>query len=283
MAQSSASEAFRQCLVERVQSDERILGLLQTGSGSEGRTDQWSDLDVVLFLQDADMPAFLQAWKEWIEPCAHHLLAYQPEGQASIAWTLFQADPIPFRVDFRFIPASQMESVRTWPTSPRSPEEIILVDKTHGQLSDLAHSLLGRSQRLPATQEESTFEQHCNKMWYFLHSAFCKLERGDHWYARLSFHIAVLDELIALLKLESGAVQRWLASFPSWKLEQALSPRRLSQLNACIPSAGAEALKEAMRTTASLGREVCETLATQHGWTWPREAAEEVIEMLTAK
>ncbi len=84
-----------------------------------------------------------------------------------------------------------MESVRTWPTNPLSLQEIILDDKTNGALSAVAQSLVGHSQRLPSTQEQATFEQNCNCMWYFLHSAFCKLERDDQWYTRISFHIAV--------------------------------------------------------------------------------------------
>lgn len=279
MTQTSARTLFRQLLIEGVQSDERIVGLLQGGSGSEGRADQWSDLDVFLFIRDTELEVFLHEWKQWVQPYGHLLLAYQPE--TFIAWTIFHAHPIPLRVDFRFLPASQIESVGTWPTSPSSLQEFILDDKTNGALSEIAQRLVGHSQRLPNSQEESTFEQNCNSMWYFLHSAFCKLERGDQWYARISFHIAVLDQLIALLKLESGAVERWLASFPSWKLERALSPTRLSQLNTCIPLPGAEALQQAMFNTAMLGREVCEALALQHGWVWPREAAEEVIQMLT--
>ncbi len=281
--QTNARAVFLMRLIEGVQADERIVGLLQGGSGSEGRADQWSDVDVFLFVRDTDMEVFLQDWKRWIESCGRLLLAYNPDEQAWIAWTIFHADPVPLRVDFRFIPASQIESVRTWPTSPHSLQEIILDDKTNGVLSEVAQSLVGHSQRLPDVQEESTFEQYCNRMWYFLHSAFCKLERGDQWYARISLHLAVLDSLIALLKLESGAVERWLASFPSWKLERALSPTRLNRLNTCIPLPGAEALRQAMLNTAELGRDVCEALALQHGWAWPREAAEEVIQMLTNK
>ena len=276
---TNARAVFLTCLIEGVQSDERIVGLLQGGSGAEGRVDQWSDLDVFLFVRDADLEVFLHEWKQWVKPYGRLLLAYQPER--SIAWTIFHADPVPLRVDFRFLPASQIESVRTWPTSPHSLKEIILDDKTNGVLSKVAQSLVGHSQRLPRTQEENTFEQDCNSMWYFLHAAFCKLERGDQWYARISFHIAVLDHLIALLKLESGAVERWLASFPSSKLERALSPARLNQLDTCIPLPGAEALKQAMLNAAKLGYEVCEALALRHGWVWPREAAEEVIQMLT--
>ena len=54
----------------------------------------------------------------------------------------------------------------------------------------------------------------------------------------------------------------------------------MEQLNACIPLVGPEALKLAMYNTAQLGQDVCETLATQRGWMWPREAAEAVIQML---
>jgi hypothetical protein len=86
--------------------------------------------------------------------------------------------------------------------------------------------------------------------------------------------------LIALLKLESGAVERWLASFPSWKLERTLSPTRLKELDTCIPPPGAEAFNQTMLNTAHLGRDVCETLATRHNWTWARAAAEEVIQMI---
>lgn len=276
--QTNARAVFLKRLIERVQSDERIIGLLQGGSGAEGRADQWSDLDVFLFVRDTEREAFLQEWNQWVEPCGHLLLAYQPER--FIAWTIFHADPDPLRVDFRFLLASEIESVPTWPTSPSSLKEIILDDKTDGVLNNVAQRLVGHSQRLPRTQEVSTFEQHCNSMWYFLHSAFCKLERGNQWYARISFHIAVLDSLIALLKLESGAVERWLASFPSSQLEQALSPMRLDQLNTCIPLQGAEALKQAMLNTAQFGYEVCEALALRYRWAWPREAAEEVFQML---
>ena len=280
MVQSHARASFRQCLLAAVQADKRIVGLLEGGSGGERRVDQWSDLDIFLFLNDADMEAFMQTWKTWIERCGRLLLAYHPDGQAIIAWTIFHADPVPLRVDFRFFPTSQVDTIRAWPTSPHVLEEFVLVDKTHGKLSAVAQNLVGQSQRLPVSEEAETYEQFCNRMWYFLHSAYCKLQRGDQWYARISFHIAVLDSLIALLKLEAGVVERWLASFPTWKLERFLSQTRMEQLNTCIPLVGPEALKLAMYNTALLGQDVCETIATQHQWKWPLEAAEAVIQML---
>jgi hypothetical protein len=275
-----ARAKLRQSLLEVVHHDERIVGLLEGGSGAEGRIDQWSDLDVFLFIKDSDIEMFRQEWRHWTKQFGHLLLAYDPDENNTIAWTIFKAEPLPLRVDFRFIEASQIESVRSWPMSPRSLDAFVLCDKTASRLGEAAQSLVGHSQRLPPSQEQSVFESHCNRMWYFLHSAFCKLERGDEWYARISLHIAVLDSLIALLKLEAGAVERWLASFPEWKLERVLSSTRLSQLNGCIPLASASELRQAMLKIAYLGRDVCENLAAQHGWSWPNKASEAVIEIL---
>lgn len=94
--QTNARAVFLMRLIEGVQADERIVGLLQGGSGSEGRADQWSDVDVFLFVRDTDMEVFLQDWKRWIESCGRLLLAYNPDEQAWIAWTIFHVDPVVF-------------------------------------------------------------------------------------------------------------------------------------------------------------------------------------------
>ncbi|WP_165422867.1 aminoglycoside 6-adenylyltransferase [Ktedonosporobacter rubrisoli] len=277
-----ARASFKQSLLEVVRTDDRIVGLLEGGSGAEGRVDPWSDLDVFLFIQDAQIEQFRQEWRQWSRQFGQLLLAYDPDEDGAIAWTIFQTESSPLRVDFRFMPASQIEEVRSWPTSPQALDAFVLYDKTDGHLSEVAKALVGSSQRLPASQELGTFESHCNRMWYFLHTAFCKFKRGDYWYTRVTLHIAALDSLIALLRLEAGAVERWQASFPEWKLEQALPPARLRQLNGCIPLQSPEDLRQAMLQTAYLGRDVCRNIATQHGWSWPDAAAEAIIEMLIA-
>jgi hypothetical protein len=41
-------------LLAAARQDERIVGLLEYGSGSEGRSDQYSDLDVAVFIREPD-------------------------------------------------------------------------------------------------------------------------------------------------------------------------------------------------------------------------------------
>jgi hypothetical protein len=48
-------EQTRQRILEAAQADPRILGCVDYGSTSEGRGDEWSDLDIALFIQDSEL------------------------------------------------------------------------------------------------------------------------------------------------------------------------------------------------------------------------------------
>lgn len=50
--------AIRQHLLAVARQDECIGGRVDYGSSSEGRADEWSDLDVALFIHDADFDSF---------------------------------------------------------------------------------------------------------------------------------------------------------------------------------------------------------------------------------
>src|SRR5260221_8615741 len=53
--------------------------------------------------------------------------------------------------------------------------------------SDLiAPVLVGRSLRLPASEEQPTFQDRCDTLWYGLLYAYNKLQRGQQWYARMA-------------------------------------------------------------------------------------------------
>ena len=87
----------------------------------------------------------------------------------------------------------------------------------------------------------------------------------------------VLDNLFRLLRLEANVLDRWPVASTAWNIERLIAPERLAQLNACIPAAGAEGLRQALYTTARLGREVCEAIAAREGWTWPEALGERVV------
>lgn len=259
-----------------VEQDPRIVGLLDYGSSSEERGDEWSDIDVSLFIRDADLAAFEQNWKTWAAQFGDLLLAYP--GADEHPWTVYRAEPVPLRVDFSLHPASQFDTVLTWPNSPTSTKAMVLVDKTNGSLTAYVRQIVGQSLR--PKDEERTFVKVCGNFWYYLLYAYGKLQRGQVWFARESFNAFALGSLMALLRIESDALERWQASSSAWNIERAISPERLARLNECIPGVDEQGLRHAMHTTAVFGADVCASISAKRGWAWPFALSEEVINSL---
>lgn len=63
-------------------------------------------------------------------------------------------------------------------------------------------------------------------------------------------------------------------------IEQAVTPARLKQLDACIPAADPSPLIRSFVRAAALGYEVCESVAARHGWPWPRVLAVRTLALL---
>ncbi len=273
MPESAARTELVLQLREAAKHDERIVGMLDYGSSSEGRMDEWSDIDVAVFLRDTDFDAFARNWKEWAAQFGALLLAYF--GYVGHPWAIYAAEPVPLRVDFDLHRESTIEEVVTWSNSPLSVASMVWCDKTGGRLSAYVRQLVG--QPLRPADVGATFEQVCGDFWYFLLMAFCKLQRGQQWFARELFHRLVLDNLFRLLRLETNALDRWAVASTAWNIECLIAPGRLAQLDACIPAAGVEGLRQALFRTAQLGREVCEAVAVREEWGWPEELGERVV------
>lgn len=280
MPERPARANFRKQLCETAGQDERIVGLLITGSGSDGRLDEWSDIDTMFFLRNANFEPFVEQAKTWMEQFGELVLVYEPIGFPHTFWTIYHAEPFPLRVEYVFRPEAQLDTILSVRISPLSVESTVCCDKTGGRLSGYVGQLVGRALSLPASEEQQTFKNRSDQFWYNLLYSYNKLQRGHQWYAHLAFHIGGLDSLMALLKLEANAVARWQASFASWNLENSISPARLTALNACIPGEGKENLQRAMLRAAQLGQEVCQILAERYQCEWPEKAAAEIIGML---
>lgn len=258
------------------EADSRIVGMLDYGSGSFGRADEWSDVDVAVFVRDADLAAFERNWKVWAAGFGALLLAYT--GRYGHPWAVYDTRPVPLRVDFDLHPASAIGRVRGWPNSPASVEAMLWLDRTGGRLTGEVAALVGKALRPP--DEDAAFESACGDFWYFLLYVFSKLRRGQHWVARQVLHSEVMDHLLALLRLKAGATDPWGAFPNAFGVEQSLAPERLAALDACVPAPGPDGLLTAMRAAADLGRDVCATIATRRGLLWPEALAARALELL---
>ncbi len=276
MVQTLSRTTLTEDLRKAAEQDAQIIGLIDYGSSSEGHADEWSDVDVALFIREDDYAAFEREWKTWAGQFGTLMLAYISGVQHP--WAVYAAEPVPLRVDFAFYPESRLDVVRTLAKSPTSAESLVLYDGTGGKLTEYAAQLVGQSLR--PLDEAATFDQVCGDFWYYLLRTWAKLQRGQLWAFRYDYNMIITGNLHALLRLEVGATERWRASSACVGIEDVITPERLAQLNACIPGEDVASLQAAMRRAAELGKIVCASIATERGWLWPEALAEQVEAIL---
>lgn len=224
-------------------------------------------------MHDSAFESFQATWKIWAAQFGPLLLAYV--GGVGHPWTVYDATPLPLRVDFAFHRVSALDVVLTWPNAPSSTEAMVLYDATDGRLSANVGQLVGQSLR-PADQQH-TFDSVGGDFWYYWLRTWTKLLRGDLWAARYDYNFIVLGNLVGLLRLEANALERWRATSAATEVEQLLSAERVAQLEACIPERGEAGLRRAFSAVAELGHDVSTALATARGWPWPQQLAERVL------
>ncbi|MEM8857330.1 MAG: aminoglycoside 6-adenylyltransferase [Chloroflexota bacterium] len=264
---------IKEKIVEAARSDLRVVGCLDYGSSSEGRGDKWSDLDIALFIQDANLEQFNQEWESWAADLGPLLLAYI--GGIGKPWAVYDASPVPLRVDFNFHPQSHIDQILTWPNAPVSLDKMVLYDDTSGRLSQIVSKIVGQS--LAPDDLERWFHSICGDLWVYLLRTHTKLMRGEQWTARHDFNFVIMGNLMALLRIECGAVDRMRAESAAARIESVLSPARLQQLNNTIPGSSKEDLSRSLQLAAILGADVCRQIAATHQWTWPSDLAKKTI------
>lgn len=276
MSLSQTRNAVKQHIIEVARRDPRVVGIVDYGSASEGRGDEWSDLDLALFVRDVELPHFEANWKEWAAQFGDLLVAYV--GGVGHPWAVYAAEPLPLRVDFAFKPESAVDEAAIWPCAPLSVEAMVAYDDTGGSLSANVAQIVGQS--LAPSDRHATFDQVCGDFWYYLLRTHTQLLRGRLWAARHDFNFVIVGNLLALLRLEAGAVEHWQGSSAAVGIEQALSPERLTRLEACIPGPGIDELHRVLSDAALLSHEVCASIATQHRWDWPHRLSQRVRAVL---
>ena len=269
-------DLMRRRLIETAGEDPRIVGLLCDGSHSSGRGDEWSDVDVSIFIRDADFDGFWAGWKSWARQFGDLLLGYI--SWVGHPWAVFDSEPVPLRVDFDLHRESTIDQVRTWPVSLTSVDGAVWYDGTDGRLRAAVEPLVGKS--LAPSDPRADFERLCGDLWYELLYSHSRLQRGELWVARQAFHYRAMESLLRLLRFEANAFERWQASPGAADVERVLSPERLRQLEGCIPTRDANGLVDALCNAANLGREVCASIARAHDWEWPERLAQRVVTVL---
>lgn len=264
---------LRQRIVEAVIADDRLLGLVDYGSTSEGHADRWSDVDCSLFIQPEAHEEFTSNWTTWIAQFGPVLLSFV--GDIGNYWSVLEGESFPIRVDFNFYRATEdaYAAMETWPNAPSRVESMLLVDKT-GELRPHVEKMVGRDLGPPDMPQR--VDMVAAGFWYYAVRTWCKLQRGPTWGVRFDISFIMFGNLMALLRLEAGTIDRWRAADAAG-IEDDISVERLAALNACIPDADPESLGRSLAAIVRLGAEATAGAANRYQRSWPQELAVQMI------
>jgi hypothetical protein len=279
--QRAARDALLDRILAHARADDRVLAVLDYGSTSEGRGDAWSDIDLALAIRPDAWDAFTAGWEDWLAACGPVLLGFP--SFAGHPWAVIATDAAPVRVDLHLYggpPDGDLAAaLPSWPNSPVSTEAMLLFDR-EGTLAEPVAMLVGRS--LAPADVAATFASVAGHFWYYVHRTWSKLHRASAWDVRWNITFVLTGNLCALLRLESGAIERWTASDAAAGIEDAVSPERLARLDHCIPGPDPASLLPALREIVDLGADTCAATATRLGVAWPDMLATEMRELLAA-
>ncbi len=266
-------------VVSAIENDPRVAGCLDYGSSGHGSGDQWSDLDLALFIHDESLDSFEATWQGWAAQFGPLLLAYT--SFVGHPWAVYETGGMPLRVDFSFKPHSFIDELAELPLSPKNARDMVLYDGTAGALTKAFSRLVGKSLEPP--DHEAAFTQAAGDFFYMLLRCYARLLRGEFWAARHDIHANVLHNLMALLRIEGGTTDRWLASNPADNIENALSAERLAALRACLPDREDRDLARSMLAAVTLGSEVCREIQRTQDWAWPDKLAGQTELLLSSE
>ena len=277
--QRAARDALLGRILDRARADARVLAVLDYGSTSEGRGDAWSDIDLALSIRPDAWEGFNTGWREWLAACGPLLLGFI--SFVEHPWAVIGTEAAPVRVDLHLYggpPDGDLAAaLPSWPNAPISMEAMLLFDR-EGSLAEPVGAMVGRS--LAPEDEAATFASVGAHFWYYVHRTWSKLHRDSGWDVRWNITFVLTGNLCALLRLESGATGRWVASDAAAGIEDAISPERLASLNRCVPGPDPSTLLPALREIVDLGGDTCATVAARLGVAWPEALAAQMRDLL---
>jgi len=279
---AQAYDALIARLVRWAQDQEDVRAVIVLGS--RGRTDQpadeWSDLDVSLFVHD---PGRYLSNADWVQVLDRPWVSFVERTADGSGWerrVLFEGG---LDVDLVLIPVDRVEQMARQGISVDSADPIrrgvrVLLDKDR-LLEGLA-ALPGPEPIRPPSQVE--FLQLVNDFWYHTVWTAKKLRRGELWTAKSCADNYMKWRLLSLIEWHARATKGW--DLDTWHqgrfLEQWADPRIVKQLHDAFAHYEESDVWRALWATMDLFRWVAGETAARLGYEYPAAAEEYSTELV---
>ena len=246
---------------ELCEADEKVAGAWMYGSFTKGEGDQYSDIEFLIYIDDAVHAAFEPIpWLEQIAPVDLYFINEFGVGTAIFANLI--------RGEFHFERASDMPKLREYGLmSGFPPVEALLVSDRTGELRTHLAAISGPDpERGGITESARLWHSYLN--WMLFGSYV--LARSER--ARALELLGIAQRyLLQMARLAENQTQHW--PTPSKSVEKELSEGGLRRFTACTASLRGSELESAYRAAWAWGKELASTLAVR----WPFDLRSELI------
>ncbi|MBN1568993.1 MAG: aminoglycoside 6-adenylyltransferase [Acidobacteria bacterium] len=225
--------------------DKAIVAAMLYGSFALGEADEYSDLDVVLFVSDTELND-AESQRLWLSRLAPvHLFFINEFGVPTAIFDNL------VRGEFHFNKASRMaDVVKSWHPDLYFPslESALLIDKT-GELRQYLRPFI----RGPVHYGQETHRVILNNCLNWMVFGLAVIQRGE--YARALELLNMLHRnLLRLIRIKNQSTIHWLT--PSRFAEQDLKPETMARFAACTAPLDTKALWAAYRNAWNWIREI---------------------------
>ena len=230
--------------------DDRVVGLVLSGSLAHGSADFYSDVDLYIVVGDGMLDAVFAERDVAAEVVGDSLFRFEvePVPGGSRDYIVTYGGPVKF--DFMYYQQSEVVPDRKWIGCP------ILKDSTRSMETTLTRSAglaLHQSTREVLLDLNQRFWTWC---WY----VFGKIMRGELWEA--------LDGLHSMRSLAILPLLDWVAERPHEsyrRLELKVDPETADRLTTTVASLESEALYAALQSSISLFRDLRAVMFDREG------------------
>jgi predicted nucleotidyltransferase len=228
--------AFRNNAIEVLSADPRFIAVLAAGSTAEGRDDRFSDLDLVLVVDDGVYEA-VSAEKTAVAESLGTLLADftgEHVGEPRLLIGLYAVDEGDgiLHVDLKFVRAADL--------TERVDDPVVLWER-----DECCGLVLAASAAVWPAHPDQWFE---DRIWVWLHYGAARLARGERHEALVTIGWLRERVLGPLLARRAGVRQRGLRHIEALEGAEALLEPTVSGLGPATLWSGLKAVAEAYRT-----------------------------------
>jgi len=262
-----------EAITQWAQAEEAVRAALIVGSRArtDHPADEWSDLDVVLFVLDPEVFIKAEHWAAAIGPVWLTFIERTGDGRAWERRVLYVGG---LDVDFALNPAEWLNGLLENGLDAGTADVVrrgirILVDK---------EGLLAKLEKLPVPSgtlfqqpTESEFQNVVSDFWYHTQWTAKHLRRGELWWAKsgCDWHLKAL--LQQMLEWHAHATKD--VAQDTWMrgrfLEEWADPRAVAQLSTAFAHYDPQSLAKALRGTMRLFHWLAQETAQSWAYSYP--------------